>query len=440
MDVAVVGAGFGGLAAAYELSKAGSNVTVLERDNSLGGLAATFNAGGQDLEKFYHHWLGTDKEIFDLIREIGFGHKLTFKSSKVGIYYAAKTFKFSSPLDLLKFEPLPFLSRLRFGVSILYSWTLKNTKYLETVTAEEWLVKVAGAKSYETVWRPLLIGKFGEDFYREVAAIWIWNKLIQRGKSRDKRAKEFLGYYQGGFSEFIRDLTKEIKDRGAEVELNANVTRIREGLGSSVDLLVNGRWRGFDKVIYTGHVPELVSMYKASGFIKQANDLNCIKYLANVCLILETTASLSDTYWLNVNDLSFPFVGIIEHTNFEGKDKYDGKHLIYLSKYVPSSHPLYAMTRDEMTDFAIPHIKRLFPEFQASSISNSFLWKADFAQPLITKNYSSFIPSVETDIPNFFLSTMAQVYPQDRGTNYAVKLGREVGWMVAEQIAQEITT
>ena len=169
---------------------------------------------------------------------------------------------------------------------------------------------------------------------------------------------------------------------------------------------------------------------ETSGFFEEAEKAKRIDYLANICLILETTESLSETYWLNVNDTSFPFVAIIEHTNFETTETYGGKHLIYLSKYIQATDELYALSADEMTEFAIPHLKRLFPQFDITSIESSHLWKADYAQPIICKNYSDVIPQIKTSIPNFFVSTMAQVYPQDRGTNYAVKNGREVGRMV----------
>ena len=431
MKIAVIGSGFGGLGAAYEITKAGHKATIFERDDRAGGLAATFDVGGQELEKFYHHWLGTDEDIYELAREIGCGEKLLFKESKVGIYYANRNYRFSSPFDLLKFSPMPIWSRVRFGLSVLYSWTIKDSSFLEKMTAEEWLLKVSGRKAYETIWRPLLIGKFGDEYYRKVAAIWIWNKLIQRGKSRDRKAKEFLGYYQGGFSAFIHDMKRVISDRGGKFRYNSEVTHITTKSDKKISLTVNGETEVFDKVIYTGHTPELASLYRSSNFEHAAKKLEKISYLANVCLILETTESLSDTYWLNVNDMSFPFVGIIEHTNFETKDNYDGNHLIYLSKYIPQSHPLYKMTAEEMTEFALPHLKRLFPEFDEKTINRSFLWKADFAQPLIVKDYPDIIPPTVTEIPNFYLATMAQVYPEDRGTNYAIKHGRNLGSAIA---------
>lgn len=438
MKVAVIGSGFTGLAAAYELTRAGHHVTVFERDSDLGGLAAGFHAGGQKLEKFYHHWLGTDDTIFDFIREIGCGNKLVFKQSRVGIYYANRIFRFSSPLDLLKFTPMPLSARLRFGVSVLYSWLLKDTRPLEDISAEDWLRKVAGPAAYEAVWKPLLVGKFGEEYCREVAAIWIWNKLVQRGRSRDKAAKEQLGYYEGGFSQFIDDLCAIIARQGGRIVRNTEIVGIAPD-GRTVTLRLkrdtsdNGPAEEvFDRVIYTGHTPEFARLAEDAGYGDYAAELRRIKYLANVCLVLTSRKSLSDTYWLNVNDPGFPFVGIIEHTNFETSDHYQGNHQIYLSKYLPTSSRLYGMSADEMFAFAVPHLRRMFPRFDPSDVVAHHLWRAEYAQPVITKRYRDILPDYQTALPHVHLCTMSQVYPHDRGTNYAVEHGRRLARRIAD--------
>lgn len=436
MKVGIVGAGFAGLSAAYDLVKAGHQVTIFDRDSQLGGLAATFEMGNQKLEKFYHHWLGTDTITFDFIKEIGQGDKLMFKESRVGIYYANTIYRFSSPFDLLKFKPLPFFSRIRFGFSVFYAWMIKDMKAVESVSAEAWLQKVAGKTAYETIWKPLLIGKFGEDYYRDVAAVWLWNKLIQRGKSREgAAAKERLAYYKGGFSAFLNDLYAHIEGVGGKLSLQTEVKQILPKTdGSGVDLAISREGvestETFDRVLYTGHTPEFSPLARDAGHADYAANLDKIKYLANICLILESKKSLSEIYWLNVNDPGFPFVGIIEHTNFEGRENYSGNHLIYLSKYIPTSHPLYKLNSQELFEFACPHIEKMFPKFNKDDVVNVYGWRAEYAQPIISINYKSLIPDYKTPMPNVYLCTMAQVYPEDRGTNYAIHHGRKVAALI----------
>jgi protoporphyrinogen oxidase len=162
--------------------------------------------------------------------------------------------------------------------------------------------------------------------------------------------------------------------------------------------------------------------------------LRKIEYIANVCLVLELDRSLSSTYWLNVNDPGFPFVGVIEHTNFEPTSTYGGRHIVYLSKYLPESDALYQMSKDEFRDFCIKHLQRMFPEFQSSWILQSHVWRATHSQPIVAKHYSQLIPQVESPVQGFYICTMAQIYPEDRGTNYAVREGRKVGQMLAAKL------
>jgi hypothetical protein len=73
----------------------------------------------------------------------------------------------------------------------------------------------------------------------------------------------------------------------------------------------------------------------------------------------------------------------------------------------------------------------MFPAFDRSWIRNHHVWRARYAQPVVGRHYSQLIPGVETPIRGLYLSTMAQVYPEDRGTNYAIRDGRRVGCKVA---------
>ena len=150
-------------------------------------------------------------------------------------------------------------------------------------------------------------------------------------------------------------------------------------------------------------------------------NLSKIQYLGNHCLVLVLNQSLSDTYWMNVNDPGFPFVGVIEHTNLVGTAQYDGKHIVYLSRYLDINDGDFALTDDEILQRAIPHLKRMFPLFSEKWLLNHYVWKSAYAQPITVRNYSKKIPNVKTPFNNLFLLNMAQIYPEDRGTNYAVR-------------------
>ena len=423
--VAVIGAGFGGLAAAWELTRQGITPIVLEADDAVGGLAGSFLVNGERLERFYHHWFTSDTHVTDLARELGTQDRVIYRATRTGLYFANRTFRLSSPFDVLRFTPLSLVARIQLGLLALRARAVSDWRALEELTAEEWLVKLGGREVYRVVWQPLLEGKFGP-YAGDVSAVWFWNKLKLRGGSRSKGGGESLAYYRGGFAALAERLAEDIRDAGGEVRTNDAVRELIVNDGRVVGVLTDSGPVYVDAVLATPALPivaDLVAPHTSPDYVA---DLRRIPYLANLCIVLELDRSLSDTYWLNVNDAGFPFVAVIEHTNFEPASTYAGRHIVYLSKYLPAESALYAMDDDELLDYSVPHLQRMFPQFDRSWVQRHHVWRARYAQPVVVRRYGELIPSAITPLPGLFLCTMAQVYPEDRGTNYAIREGRRV--------------
>ncbi|GLS04008.1 oxidoreductase [Chitiniphilus shinanonensis] len=430
--VAVVGGGFTGLSAAYELAKQGIAVTVLEAETELGGLAAAFEVGGEKLDRFYHHWFTNDVEVMKLIDELGLNERVAINPTNTGVYYANNFFKLSTPLDLLKFTPLSFVDRIRLGLLTLRARGVDDWMALEDKTAAEWLKELGGERVYQVMWEPLLKGKFGP-VAEQVSAVWFWNKLKLRGGSRGKGGEERLAYFKGGFVALAEALATRIRELGGRIETGAPVAAIRpEGNVWQLDT-PNGTVSA-DHVIATTALPLVADMVRGWAPADYVARLERIHYLANVCLVMELDRPLSETYWLNVNDPSFPFVGVIEHTNFESPATYGGRRIVYLSKYLPHTDALYQMDADQFLDYALPFLQKMFPKLERGWIQRHHVWKARWSQPVVEKHYSTLIPPAAGPQPGFHLASMAQIYPEDRGTNYAVREGRKIGRELAAQL------
>jgi len=424
--IVIVGGGFTGLSAAYELAMAGQEVIVLEQEPVVGGLASGFMVGEFTLERFYHHWFTNDIHVMKLIRDIGLEHEVVYRPTKTGMYYANTIFRLSTPLDLLKFKALKITDRVRLGLLALRARRIKNWNTIEHLTAREWLINMAGREVFRIVWEPLLLGKFGP-YANRVGAVWFWKKLALRGGSRDRDGREVLAYYRGGFSELAEALRRKLEDLGVEIRVNARVTELEtcgeraEAVRTETDTIPARA------VLMTQALPLIADILEGQVSSDYLAKLRRIEYLANICLVLELDRSLSETYWLNVNDPSFPFVGVIEHTNFEPPESYGGRHIVFLSKYLPETDFLYQMKDEEVLDYALPHLQRMFPDFRRNWVINHHVWRARFSQPIAEPSYSTLIPAEETPLKNVLVTSMAQIYPEDRGTNYAVREGRRVG-------------
>lgn len=433
--IAVVGGGYTGLSAAYDLTRVGFRVSLFEAEDDLGGLAGTFEVSpGYRLEKFYHHWFKSDRDIFGLIDEIGLGDRVRPLDSNTGLYYINRQFRLSSPLDLLGFSPLPLLDRVRLGLMAIRARTISDWMPLEEISALEWIRKIGGKRGCDLVWEPLIRGKFGPEA-EAISAVWIWNKLKLRGGSRGRRGQEQLVYMSGGFEVVTKALEAKIREAGGSVYRNIPVNKLNTEGGVITGIETDLGYTPVDGALVTTPVPTFLKL--CPDLPKDYSELyGQIRYLGNLCLILRLKRSLSTTYWLNVLDPEFPFVGVIEHTNLDDPNNYGGERIAYISKYLPTSDPRFSLNTDEYLDYSFPFLKKLFPELNRDWLIGSALWKAEYSQPVITKNYSKFIPKLATPIENLWLATMAQIYPEDRGTNYAIRSGRQAASEIMRQFRQ----
>lgn len=424
---AIIGAGFAGLAAARDLARAGHAVTVYEGDAHVGGLAGSFDpaGGGEALDRFYHHWFTSDTDVMSLIAELGLTNQVAIEPSLTGVYFNGATLRLSTPWDLLRFSALPLIDRFRLGLLSLRARRVRDWRALESLTAAEWLRQMGGETVYKRLWEPLLKGKFGRHA-DEISAVWMWNKLKLRGGSRGRGGAENLAYVRGSFAAVAEAMAQDIRAHGGTVRTGCPVDRLTPSEQGGWHIEGDGFSDPVDAVIATP-APQLVARMIGHWATPQATQaMTRIPYLANLCLVLELDHSLGETYWLNVTDPEFPFVGVIEHTNFQPASLYGGRHIVYLSRYLPQDDPLLALNDTEVLDFAVPHLQRMFPAFDRTWIKRHHVWRADWAQPIIARHHSAVIPAVNGPAPGLFLCSMAQIYPEDRGTNYAVRAGRRL--------------
>ena len=436
MRVGIVGGGAAGLSAAYYLTREGHYAEVFERAPFLGGQASTFTVGEGQLERGYHHLFVSDVDMVELIHELGLGDKLAWLESKVGLFHGGRIWDFNTPMDLLRFKPLSLLQRIRVGLWTLYLQKTRNWRKFESVTAKDWIVAHMGREAYVVIWEPLLRGKFGE-FYDQVGMAWLWGKIYLRVASRGKGLqKERLGYPMGSFGEVFDLLGERVVQQGGDVHISAGVRKVVVDNGTATGLEVElpglePETRNYDAVIAT--TPSYVFSRLVPQLPQEYMDkLVNAQYLSAVLVIMVLDRPLSSKYWMNIADPDLPFVGVIEHTNMIDKGLYGGRHIVYFTNYPNPASELYQKSGEELLEEFVPHLQKINPEFDRSWILDYHHHKVDGAQPIIGVNYSQRIPDNRTPINNLYLANTTQIYPEDRGTNYSVRLGRRVAAMLLE--------
>lgn len=448
MKVAIVGAGIAGLTAAHELTRAGHTVSVYETGAQAGGLASGFRDERWDwpLERFYHHLFTTDTAIKQLVGAIGFSDRLFFRSPSTAQWWNGRghpIFGGAPSLRLPGFGRLPLpglvatgistlsypglspLNRVRMGaVGAYLKFFARDWRALEKTTAAHWTRRWMGEDVYRAFVHPLLEGKFGP-YAEEVNMAWFWARL---------KARSFqLGYFVGGFQGFADALLAHVRRQGATVRLNAPI--------GSLAPLPAGGWRAaplqgapedVDAVIVTGS-PGLLSKLAPQLPAHYLGRLKQLRSMGAVVMTIALTQPLTENlYWVNMPKDQFPFLALVEHTNFIEPEHYGGDRLIYCGDYLDPSHEYFQLSEEALLERFLPALKAVNPRFERSWARKYWLHREPYAQPIVPVNHSRNIPALATPLPGLFWASMSQVYPWDRGTNFAVELGQDVARVVLD--------
>ena len=420
MKIAIIGAGYAGMSAAYDFVKAGHQVTLYEGTDATGGLARGFSDPKWDwtVDRFYHHWFASDEHMLGIIDELGLSAKVLFPRPYTVMMDKGKWYPFDSILQALLYPGLGWgVDKLRFGLVGVYLRLTKNWQSLEEVTVDAWMRKWAGKRVYEQMWEPMLIGKFGKH-YKDVPMSWFWARIHARTTK--------LGTFEGGFQAFADSFAELLRNQGVEIRLNAKVTLIKREQNGVVSVSGDAGEETYDKALVTtspkamAHlVPDLPEEYLGS--------LLNLKHMGAVVLVAALKHQLSEKgyYWFNLpKSEAFPFLALVEHTNYVSAEHFGGEHILYAGDYLEPGHEYFDLSADELMDRFAESFARINPKFERNWVRKVWVFKADYAQPVPQLGHSQNIPAIETPLEGIYFASMSQVYPWDRGTNFAVEIGR----------------
>ena len=436
MKIAIIGAGYSGLTIAKELRKQNHDITIYEKEDHVGGMVSTIDIFNTKLEKYYRHIFKSDEDVINLINELGLSNELIWPSTKMGYLSNNNIYEFGTPISLLKFNELSFIEKMKFGFNVLHIKTINNYKKLEKYTAEEWLRNRIGNNVYSKIWEPLLISKFGDEKSR-VSMAWLWGKIKLRSSSSNKDGEQ-LGYIKGSYQVLTDAFYKKLLANGIKFKLNANVISIeKEENCYSITYENDGKKETdnkFDLIISTLNYEILKKLCIDYMTQNEKEKIEKVKYTGARTMIIVSDTSFSKYYWLNIGDKNIPFGGIIEHTNFINKSNYNNNNIIYISNYMTENNKLYNCSKEELFNTYIKYLNKVNPKFSEKNVKEYYVFDEKYAQPIIECNYSKYIMSKKLEKEKIYICTMPQIYPEDRGMNYAIKLGKEISNKIIEEV------
>ena len=419
--------------------RAGWEVSLHEAGGQFGGQVRTFEIGGGRIEAFYHHLFRSDHDIVEVIDELGLGDELDWLPSSVGLAAGGRLYPFSGPLDLLRFTRVSLWTRIPARSRGAVAPQAARLAPLRGAARARLIVRAVGRQGYDAVWGPLLRAKFG-DHADEVSMVWFWGKIYLRFASRGggPLATERLGYLRGSFGRLVDALVQDARARGATLRVNSPVERIAVTDGRVAGVVAGGELEPADLVLATTpspifrallpELPELGADYDAL--------LGRVRYQWATVLVLALDRPLSDIYWLTVTDEDCPFVAAVEQTNFRPPEEYGGRHVVYLSNYVDPGDPIVRSDAEAVLDAYEPYLRRINPGFDRSWIRDLWLFADRAGQPIVDYRYHESIPPHRTPVRGLWLANTTQIYPEDRGQNYSIRMGRRVAREALEEEAR----
>lgn len=411
----IIGAGIGGLYSGYKLQDFFDEVLIVDKSKEVGGLARSVKYKNDYIEKFYHYYGPETPFIFELLEELDLKDSIKWTDVKRGSFIDDKFHPMEKPLDLLRFNKIPFFSRIKLGLMVVLTRYFLKWEKIDHLTAKDFLLRMLDKKTYEILWKPLFDLKFKE-FQDQIPAPFLWSRL--------KIQTEKIAYIEGGLNESINKLEDAFLSKNGKTLLNTEVKSI-EVVDNQVTgiKLEDGTFIEADTVLTTVPTPILKNLCEFDGQEKELIDEK--EWMGVVCAVLLMKKKFSNFMWLNVISKQIPFVGVIDYTLLNPNYKADGCNIVYVPDYVSTSHEHYKMDEDSFKKKVYENLKKINPEFDESWVSECFVFKAPYAQNISFTNFGDRIVPINSNINGLYINDWSQFYPWDRGLSNSIKIAKE---------------
>ena len=411
VKIGIIGGGMMGLSLAYCLSQQGVEVEVFEASPTLGGLAGPLVLDdGTIVDRFYHTILSSDSHLHDLCAELNIADRLRFRETKMGFYYQGQLHSMNNLIEFLRFPPLGWVDRFRLGLTVLYAQFVRDWRPLESVGVEDWLLRLSGRRTLETIWRPMLKAKFDGGF-DDTPATYVWARLVRMKSTRGGASqKEEAGHLIGGYATLIEAMTEVTEATGGKIHLHCPVQEIVVNKGRARGVRSDDGVHRFDAVVATVQTPILGPLI-AGASPEYLEFLSKTQYLGLICPLLVLDRPLTGFWTLYITDDRIPFTGVIETTTYIDPEYVGGHYLVYLPKYTTPGSPWQAKSDQQVREVWLRYLEKMFPDFDRCWIRHFPVHRERYVEPLHNLNSTHLIPRIQTPIEGLYFVSTAQVYP-----------------------------
>lgn len=420
---AVIGSGPMGLMAAMELLDRGHAVDVHERDDRIGGMSATFDFDGLEIERYYHFVCRTDAPLFELLRRLDLSDALRWTDTGMGYFYDGKLYEWGNPFALLRFPHLGLVDKLRYALHVMHTKGIDDWSALDRKNAAQWIRKWIGPRAWDVLWKNAFHLKFFEHA-DNLSASWIGTRIKRVALSRRSLLQESLGYLEGGSGRLLRAMADDIVRRGGRILLSSGVDEVASRDGRVAGIVANGKHADYDRVLSTApiqYVPRMVPGLPEAF----AERIRAIDNIPVACVILKLQRSVSPYFWMNISDPGIGIPGLIEYSNLN-PGAGAATHVVYAPFYMPKTHPKWALSNDALIEEVVGYLARVNPEFRPDWVLARHCHRYEYAQTICPPGFQAMLPPMRTPLEGFYMADTAYYYPEDRSISESVAVGRRL--------------
>ena len=409
-----------GLAVAYQLALDGHQPVVFEADDRVGGMTATFDFNGLEIERYYHFHCISDEAFLAMLGELGLSDRMRWVETKMGYWFRNRVQPWGNPLALLRFKGLGLIAKIRYGLHAFLCTRRQDWHPLDHVEATGWIRRWVGEEAYEVLWKKLFELKFYE-YTHGLSAAWIWSRIRRIGRSRYNLFKEKLGYLEGGSATLLKAVSDAIVAHGGQLRLGTPVSRVDIQDGRVTGVHLPSGFEAFDRVVSTvplPYVPRMMPDLPAALLEK----FSARKNIAVVCVIAKLRRPVTGNFWLNTNDPEMDIPGIVEYSNLRPLEH----HVVYVPFYMPGEHPKYREDDQAFTGKVRRYLKRINPDLSDSDFIDIRASRYRHAQPICEPGYLDTLPSPSLPVKGLWVADTSYYYPEDRGISESIGFGRRL--------------
>jgi protoporphyrinogen oxidase len=410
-----------GLAVAYQLVREGKQPVIYEADDRVGGMTACFDFNGLQIERFYHFNCISDDAYFEILRELGLMDRLHWVSTKMGYWFKGEVQAWGNPIALLRFRGLGLVAKFRYGLHAFLCTKRNDWRPLDKIEATAWIKDWVGAEAWEILWKRLFYFKFYHES-ESLSAAWIWSRVRRIGRSRYSIFKEKLGYLEGGSTTFLEAMRADIEARGGVFHLSSKISKVHIEGGRVIGVQVgDGPLEAYDQVISTiplPYVPLLMPDLPADILAKVA----ALKNVAVVCVIAKLAKTVTQNFWLNVNDPDMDIPGLVEYSNLRPLDQ----TVVYVPYYMPADLPAFSEPDANFISRTKSYLQRINSNLKDSDFIDMRASRYRFAQPVCGPNFLDTLPPAKLPVKGLWVADTSYYYPEDRGVSESIQYGRNL--------------